>query len=71
MEQTHWKKPCREQSSEIDRLRAENKRLHQSQFKPRGKNSEAPQAASDGNEKGRPKTPTAAEKRGAPAGHPP
>jgi len=64
-------KTIREQSAEIDRLRAENKRLHQSRFKPRGKNSKAPEAASNGNEKGRPKTPTAAKKRGAPAGHPP
>jgi transposase len=61
----------REQSAEIDRLRAENKRLHQSRFKPRGKNSKAPEAASNGNENGRSKTPAAAKKRGAPTGHPP
>ena len=32
-------KTIREQNAEIDRLRAENKRLHQCRFKPRSKNS--------------------------------
>ena len=61
----------REQSAEIDRLTAENKRLHQSRFKPRGKNSKAPEVRPNKNEKDLPQTPPAAKKRGAPTGHPP
>jgi transposase len=64
-------KTIREQSAEIDRLRAENKRLHQCRFKPRGKNSKARRATPKSMERGEPETRPAAKKRGAPTGHPP
>jgi hypothetical protein len=64
-------KALREQSAEIDRLRAENKRLHQSRFKPHNKNSKARQATSKGIDRDKSKARTGAKKRGAPTGHPP
>jgi transposase len=64
-------KTLREQSAEIDRLRAENKRLHQGRFKPHNKNSKARQATPKGKDRDKPKAPTGAKKRGAPKGHPP
>jgi len=64
-------KTIREQSAEIDRLRAENKRLHQCRFKPRSKNRKARQATPNSKEQVEPKARPAAKKRGAPTGHPP
>lgn len=83
-EQEHWRvrdemaaeidelqQTLREQSEEIDRLRAENKRLHQCRFKARNKNKKASRAAAGDKEQGRQKARTGAKKRGAPVGHPP
>jgi len=66
-------KTLREQSAEIDRLRAENKRLHQCRFKPRNKNSKANRVTSKGKDKikGKPQARSEGKKRGAPKGHPP
>lgn len=64
-------KTLREQGAEIDRLRAENKRLHQCRFKPHNKNSKSRQATPKGKDGEKRKAPTGARKRGAPAGHPP
>ncbi len=84
-EQEHWRvrdemaaeigeleRTLREQSGEIDVLRAENKRLHQSRFKPRtNKTKKASRAAAGSKEQGEQKTRAGAKKRGAPVGHPP
>jgi len=64
-------KTLREQSAEIDRLRAENKRLHQCRFKPRHKNSKSRQATPKGKGGDKRKSPAGGKKRGAPIGHPP
>lgn len=64
-------KTLREQSAEIDHLRAENKRLHQCRFKPRHKNSKSSQATPKGKDRDKRKAPTGGKKRGAPMGHPP
>ncbi len=64
-------KTLREQSVEIDRLRAENKRLHQCRFKPHNKNSKVRQANPNGMNRGDQKAQIGARKRGAPTGHPP
>jgi len=64
-------KSLREQASEIDRLRAENKRLHQSRFKPRSKSSKSRQTTPNGKDGDKQKARTGAKKRGAPKGHPP
>lgn len=60
----------REQAAEIDRLTAENKRLHQSRFKPRAAKKSIPstRAAKTTPKPSSSRTP---RKRGAPAGHPP
>lgn len=55
-----------EQAAEIDRLRAENKILHQRKFKPR-----KTQDASNVTAKKKDKPASEPKKRGAPKGHPP
>jgi hypothetical protein len=58
-----------EQAEQIDRLQAENKRLHQRKFKPRKRprsSSSTPSSKADQQEPG-----TKKKKRGAPVGHPP
>ena len=67
---TGLEETIREQGAEIDRLRAENKRLHQRRFKPHNKNSKPRKATSDSKDQ-EPKARTVAKKRGAPTGHPP
>ena len=59
-------KTLREQIEEIDRLRAENKQLHQRKFKPRKKSKT--QSGAKEKKAGNPRTKK--KKRGAPVGHP-
>ena len=64
----------RRQRAENDQLRAENKRLHQSRFKPRrGKTGKKTQttASAAGQSADEGASETLPKKRGAPAGHPP
>lgn len=65
-----WK-TLREQNLEIDRLRAENKRLHQSRFKARNKNSKASRTTPNAKDKDKRQARSRGKKRGAPKGHPP
>ena len=84
-EQEHWRvreemateiseleSTLRQQNAEIDLLRAENKRLHLSRFKPRHNNDKAVRANSSGEDHGGKEAPEGTKrKRGAPFGHPP
>ena len=57
-----------EQAEQIDRLQAENKRLHQRNFKPR-RRSDSSSSTTETKENRKP--PSKKKKRGAPQGHPP
>ena len=56
------------QNTEIDQLKAENKRLHQSKFKARSKKKQAPEDSTTPEGEEQSSKPT--KKRGAPKGHP-
>ena len=60
----------RQQAAEIDRLSAENKRLHQSRFKPRTAKKTAPSTRAKATT-AKPTSSRPPRKRGAPKGHPP
>ena len=62
----------RQQAAEIDRLTAENKRLHQSRFKPRTARKSAPSTRGKRDMCAtKPSASRTPRKRGAPVGHPP
>jgi transposase len=61
----------RQQAAEIDRLTAENKHLHQRQFKPRATKKAAPQNRDANNDLTGSPSAAPPRRRGAPPGHPP